>query len=319
MVSELNDLNLIEGDLLDKMLLAQRVGKFLRSDKEEKERLVIENVAHLLAKDLHNAVREMLAFEIRNCTLLNAELAETIATDIQSVSKPFLAETPTFTDDQLATLIPKLQNFAHVTLAKRKDIGEETVMALVTVADSEAVTFVVRNHDVSIPEKGMLTVMDRFPDQTTLMDYMSERTDLPVSIALDLIERISAVYKNALIQRYNVSEPVAEIVRKKSTAEVILDRLNKLEDGRVHGYVIDLHREGKISIDLILELGPNLSHQFLLSSIAVLTGNTVSEIRVILSLEDTKDFVRFCKGSGFTDHQSVKLLRLIKQVNESLS
>ena len=83
---------------LEKMMLAKKIGRFLTADQSDAERKGVEDAARVLVDDVSTQVREVLAFELRKCTILSHDIAEKIAKDIEQVAAPFLSLTTVFSD-----------------------------------------------------------------------------------------------------------------------------------------------------------------------------------------------------------------------------
>jgi hypothetical protein len=62
----------------------------------------IEGITWSLARDTNIQVRQKLALQLAECEVLPLDLAGEIASDIPSVSAPFIAKTKALTDEQLA-------------------------------------------------------------------------------------------------------------------------------------------------------------------------------------------------------------------------
>lgn len=315
MLISADELDLDNVSPLEKILLCQKVGQFLRGSHADDERMVVEAIAQMLAVDINESVREKLAFELRNCTQLDPDIAEIIARDIQQVAQPFLAETIVFSDEHLARLVPELQKFAHVTLAKRKDLGEQAVFALVSFAGDEAVTYVIRNSDIAIPGSGIGKIIDRFSAQRSMMNYLSQRGDIPLNLLDRLAGLIADAYRTAMISHYKMDAQLAGKLTSNAKFDSVWDKVIQATDTQIHGYALDLHHDGKLTPSLICDIGERGSYAFIVSAFSVISGRTRAEVKGIMSLYNPKDFVGLLRECHFGDEYGPVMLKLVKKYN----
>ena len=297
-MSKLNTVDVVNAATLEKVVLTQRVAGFLKDTQVEEKRAAIENVARMLAQDISVQVREALAFELRTCTSLPHDLAAKIASDVESVACPFLATTEAFTDIQLAGLVPHLEEYAHVTLARRNDIGPQTCMAIVSVGSDKSVSFIVRNDKITLHNKASSTVANRFGSSKTMMESLAQRSDLPLSVVEMIIDKVSDDCRRVLAQTYGVEAPIAEDVVQKSRNEAIWRQIEKASPEQIHAYVIDLRKGSRLTTDLIIELAGRGCLSFLESALALDAGLTLGAVRQALYGDDMQAFVGMMKEAG---------------------
>ncbi len=282
---------------LDKVVLAKKVGQGLCRKLDRDDRKAIEDVARSLASDISDEVRSVLAFELRICPSLSADIAENIAQDIDEIAIPFLETSCIFSDLELAELVPTLSEIKREAISKRPDIGGRTVDAILQVGGTSSVEYIVRNDNLSIGPKGAKAAMDRFGSNMNMMDHLSGRTDLPLSIMDDLIVRISDKCRAVLMRNYNIESTLATELADKSRAGGLWGRIKDATPAQIHGYVIDLKQSGSLSHKIILDIAARGSMAFLESAIASMAGVPRSEVKVAFTLTDPNTFVRILKAS----------------------
>ncbi len=306
--------DIVNAATLEKVVLSQRVGSFLKDDHTEEERTAIENVARLLAQDVAVQVREALAFELRTCKKLPHDIAAKLASDIESVSTPFLATTEVFSDTQLSGLVPHLEEYAHVTLARRHDIGPNTCHAIVTVGGEKSVSFIIRNDQVTLYENSCDTIVRRFSDNQLLMDQLSCRVDLPIAVVEKLTSIVSEEYYRLLVKTYDLAQEVAGELSEESQAAVIARQIENASPTQIHAYVIDLRKSGRLSHTLVLDMAKKGCLSFLESMLALEAGLTLGAVREALYSEDMGDYVRIMQEAGVSqfDAQEYRKIVLLK-------
>lgn len=300
---------------MERILLAKRVGKFLMAENKPEDRDAVLAVARKLASDISQQVREVLAFELRVSPDLPTDLAEKIACDIENVSSPFLEHTQALNDEQLIKLLPKLHNNAHITLARRNDLSPNLAHALVTHAAEPAVTYVVRNTDLKLKDETYSKVVERFPTNKSLMDFLSQRGDLPLNVVNMIIDMVSENCRKELIKEYAVDEGVAKKVTKTSSLDSLWTKVTTSTQQQVHGFVTDLKAQHRLDHKMVLEMAERGSRPFLESAIALFAGTTLSQVQEILKLKDPKTFVGLMNQAGIDSTFAPKYLAAIKKLN----
>lgn len=310
---EFSAVTLVDAVQLEKIVLAKRVGQFLVAEQAEEERATVENVARVLAQDVSPQVREVLAFELRKCSVLAHDLADKIARDVEMVSGPFLGETNVFTDKEWMRLVPALGEQALMTLARRSDLSETVSTAVATYGKEKSVTTLVRNDRLELPEKASGKVVDRFGDNVRMMDQLSARGDLPLSVVERIVNRVSAHCRDKLVEHYAVDQDVAGQIAEDNKIDALWEQLKTASPPQVHAFVTDLRNDRRLNYLLVVEIADRGSKTFLESSLALEAGLPLGRIREILTLEDPTAFVRLMQMANVSKAMAPRFLRLAKR------
>lgn len=306
--------NLVNADRLEKVVLAKRVSRFLASSgHEDADYEAVTNVARALAQDLSIQVRETLSFELRLCRNIPYDLAARIASDIESVSGPFVEATVAFTDSEWAGLVPHLADHAHAHLARRHDLGEQTIFALVSNGSEDIAARVMANREIRVSEQVCSKTIDRFASSDPVMQEMSRRDDLTLGIVERIIGLVAEEYKRILLANYSLPKRVVAEIVFKTQHETLWKRIAQAGPAQVHGYVVDLKREGRLSEVLTLEMVERGSFQFLGSALAVEAGVTLGEVRNVLEKGDLRDVLRLIHAAGFGKTSAQRICRVLKE------
>ena len=306
---------IMDADIQDKVALTHQVAGYLQRSEDQEKRATIENVARALAQDVAAEVRKSLAFELRNCPCIPHDLAARIASDIESVSGPFLAVTTVFSDRQFAGLIPHLEEHAHVTIAKREDLGEVTCDAVVTFGSEKSVSFLVRNKKAPLRESTLSNIIKRFPDRQELMNQTSVRSELPISIVKALMDKVSQQYRSLLEGQYGLSSDVVEVVLTSSLSKATWDVIANASEKQIHAYVKDLREQNRLTMDLIMDMLEKGCVAFLESALAFRAGLTLVKAREMLHAGDIPVFVALMQNAKIDKASAQMILETLKQQN----
>jgi len=307
----MNAVDIVNAATLEKVVLTQRVAGFLNDNHSEDERAAIENVARMLAQDISLQVREALAFELRTCKHLPHDLAAKIASDVESVASPFLSSTEVFSDVQLAGLVPHLADHAHVTLARRSDIGPQTCLAIVTVGTDKTVSFIIRNDQIKIQEDAVATVTQRFGMNRDMMDLLAKRSDLPISALEKIIKKVSSRCRAELMKSYNLDPAIAEELTRNAQIEAIWRQVEKASPAQVHAYVIDLRKASRVTTDMVMEIADRGCLLFLESVLALDAGLTLGTVRNALYSVDVTAYVSLMQRANISKAAAHEYYRII--------
>lgn len=306
-------MNLLDNKRMQKILLAQKVGKYLDGQHRPADRQAVEDVALILANDVSTQVRATLAYALRHTKHLSKALAEKLAKDVEEVSSDFLAETSVFTDDHLFQLIPVLEEHARSVLARRVDLGQQSVLALAQSGGETSALHLVLNKSARLTETGARAIASRFQRDRQLLDALSGRIDLPLSIVKDIIDHVSDRCRIDLISRYKIAPSIADLVTGVAKEESLWDRLNKSSPAQIHELAIDMKRSGKMDFSEVLLMAEKGSLTFLESALSVITAYTLQNVREILSLSNPKSFMAMVKKVGINQEDGLRVLKLAKR------
>lgn len=309
---DLSMASLVDSTRIEKILLAKKVGQFLAADQADVERRTVENVARVLAQDLSSQVRSVLAYELRRCRRLSRDLSRKIATDIEQVSGPFLQATNLFDDEALEKLIPELEDGVRAWIARRVDLSESVMQTLARSGEEGSLTALLRNDCLELPESACDIVIDRFGNNRRLMDHMGARSDLPLSVAERIIDKVSDHFRLLLVNHYYLDDGIAAELAGTSGYEVMWQQIRDATTAQIHAFVTDLRVNRRLTHQTVVEMASRGSIKFLESSLALQTGHTVDMVKQILTLSDIPSFVRLMKKAQVPDDLAPRYLGLIK-------
>lgn len=312
---ELSMASLVDSTRIEKIVLAKKVGQFLAADQADVERRTVENVARVLAQDISAQVRGVLAFELRRCDHISRDLANKIATDIEEVSGPFLQATQAFDEETFEKLIPELEDTVRAWIARREDLSDVLISALVTSGGEASMAALLRNDMIELPDTACSRIIDKFGSNRRLMDHMGARKDLNLVIAERIIEKVSDHFKRLLVDHYLLDDTTASRISKASAYDVMWQQIKNSTSAQIHAFVTDLKVNRRLTHQTIIEMARRGSMKFMESALALLTGKSVNSVKITLSLCQPADFVKLMKKAGVPDDMAPRYLGLVKAHN----
>jgi len=304
--------SLVNAIKIEKILLAKQVGQFLSRDQVDEERVAVENVARLLAGDISEKVRRVLAFELRHCNVLVPDLAEKIARDIKSVAVPFLSVTKAISDKTYLRLLPQLEDWAKAAVARRIDLSSLVSQALARMGDEHSVTTLVRNDSLQLSNKIVGIVVDRFGKNVRIMDHLSARSDLRAEAVDRLLDKVSHHCREPMLDKLETSDVSPDFEVYNFQLEALWEQLEEASEAQVHACVTELRNARHLNHLLAIEMAKKGCKAFLESTLALEAGLPIGEIKDILTLQDRGAFVRLMQMASVSNSDAPHFLQLAK-------
>lgn len=275
----------------------------------------IEEITWSLARDDKVGVREELAKKLCTCRHLPLELAEEIASDVESVATPFLAETDAFTDKQMANLVPFLKQHAISALAKRPDIKSQTIYAIAVTGGPQSATLLAVNKFIVMGANAARKIVERFEDNQYLLDMLALRLDLPIDVVHQIIDLVSSFARYKLTENYAIKGNVVAVKMNVRSTDWIVNQLKSADPGQVHSIVINMRQRGELYHFQALEVAEQGCFAFLESTLALEAGETLGYVREVFALKNTKEFVQLLQKAGINKNLGAAILHAVKQHN----
>ena len=196
-------------------------------------------------------------------------------------------------------------------MARRSDIGPNTCHAIVTVGDEKSVSFIIRNDQVTLYENSCDVVLRRFRSNQYMMDQLSCRIDLPLSIVEELTHRVSEEYCRLLIKTYDLDATTAVEVTEHSFSSVVATQIENASPAQIHAYVIDLRKTGRLTHVMVLDMAKQGCLNFLESMLALEAGLTLAAVREALYSEDMADYVRLMQQANVCQFDAKEYRKIV--------
>jgi uncharacterized protein (DUF2336 family) len=175
-----------------------RVGEVLASGVVGlEERMIAYAIIDRVLPEVEIEIRAELSRFLKNVPWLDHRLAERLANDVLEVAEPILAESLALSDDDLLSVIDR-HSIGHArSIAKRRQLSAALSSALIRTDDEVCVLRVASNDNAEIDVPSMHRLLDRFGESMPVVESVSQRSTLPLSI----VERLTAVVGGKVLQR----------------------------------------------------------------------------------------------------------------------
>jgi uncharacterized protein (DUF2336 family) len=281
--------------------IAQKVGHILAKQNGNVARNedALE-LAQLLAQDVAVSVREALSRELRNCSFLPKKLVTRLAEDIDQVSMPFLMVSRAMDDTLLEDLVRRSGEGVQEAIALREGLSEAVSYAISDVGSISAVRSLVGNDTVELSERSCNRVVDRFPEERSLMEKLAERADLPAAVVERIIFKISKRYGEHLSQKFGLATDYASYLVAMANRQVFSRTLEMAPLSEVRNYLVQLNEIKGLTSDVLLSYLQNANIKLFTMAVAVLLDRPYDAVEARLAPGDRKIVARLLEAAGFS-------------------
>lgn len=246
----------------------------------ERERQAALEVVELLAHDVARQVREALAAHLINCRLLPAQIARTLADDIESVALPILKFSEALRDEDLIAVIRAGNVNKQVAVAGRKTVSSIVAEALVDTENVSVVKTLLDNPGADIAERSLHKVIDTVGLDVLIQTSMVSRATLPLTVQERLISCVSEQLREHIVTHHGFSRELAEQLAQQGRERALAEAaLSESDPGAMDALAVQLHTEGKLTASIILRALCNGDLRFFESGMAQLAGLSLDTVR----------------------------------------
>ena len=280
--------------------IARKVGHILSSSDDVAEQEAALELAKILAEDVAVSVREALSSELKSCIFLPPELLSIVAKDIEQVSNPFLIASAAMNDRLLEEIVRSCGDSHQEAVARRIRISEAVSFAIADVGCRSAVDQLSGNETADMTERSYNRVIDRFPQDISLMEKLASRNDLPVEIVEKLVFKVSKQYGELLIGKFGISRDYSSYLVSLVNRKVFSKALEMSPQAEIENYLLQLHARQNLGSDVLLTYLQNNNLRLFTASLAVIKGQPYDKMEQLVARRDKKIVAQLLEGIGFS-------------------
>lgn len=280
--------------------IARKVGRILSSTDNTTEQKAAYELAKVLAEDVATSVREVLARELSSCIFLPKELVLIVAKDISQVSVPFLVASEAMDDEFLEEIVRSCSGSHQEGVAARKGLCEAVSFAISDVGSPGAVEKLSTNESAEMSARSFSRVIERFPEDSSLMEKLAFRADMPIEIIDKLVFKVSKQYGELLISKFGISYDYSSYLVSLANRQVFSQTLELSPQPEIHNYLSQLHARQSLGSDVLLMYLQNNNLRLFTTSLAVMMKQPYQKIQELVAKRDTKILARLLDNVGFS-------------------
>jgi len=233
---------------------AKHVGElFSSSSLTATERETALAILEELARDVEQEVRKSLAIHIAGCAILPPILARTIATDLETISIPFIQISPALSETDLVSIVRLGSAAKQVAVATRERVSGRVAKVLIATRSAAVVTALLRNGGAELSEPSYHMIMDGFASDTTVQGLLVERVALPLTVTERLIQVVSDGLRDRLIEKHALPPEIAtELLNQARERALFHSATSAPRAFNVEAFAIRLNSKGKLTPTLLM-------------------------------------------------------------------
>jgi uncharacterized protein (DUF2336 family) len=219
-------------------------------DLSGSQRKMAEDIFRLMVKDAEVRVREALAKQLKENSLVPHDVALALAKDVESVALPMLQFSEVLNDEDLIEIVKSQSQEKQVAVAGRSHVSPQLSDALVETHNESVVAKLVSNQGAEITENTLKRVVDEFGSSDMVGKNLVTRPNLPVTVAERLMLKVSENLRQALMNRQDMSPEMATNLLIQARELAVLGLAEA--DTDVLKLVDHLYRNGRLTPSIVL-------------------------------------------------------------------
>lgn len=280
--------------------IARKVGRILARQENGNGNEDALQLAQLLVEDVAVSVREALAKELRACSFLPLDLVSKLSQDIDQVSMPFLVASQAIDDAFLEEIVRSCGASAQQAIAQRPSLSEAVSFAISDVGSLGAVTSLIANDGAEISERSCSRVVERFPEERSLMEKLAERADLPPVVVERIIFKVSKRYGEYLSEKFGLATDYASYLVSMANRQVFSRTLEMAPLSEIDNYLKQLMAIDGLTSDVLLNYLQNGNVRLFTMAVAVRLDRPYEAVEGKLAQGDKKIVARLLEAAGFS-------------------
>ena len=160
---------------------------FLYSNLDPAQKTDALSVLTSLLDDASPLVRRAMAEAFAGAREAPHHIVLALADDQASIAAIVLARSPVLAEAELIDCAATADAVAQAAIAGRPDLTSPVAAALAEIAGADALVELARNNALTLPGFSIQRMIERHGDRAELREALLRRSDLPVSVRIDLV------------------------------------------------------------------------------------------------------------------------------------
>ena len=303
--------------------LAHKLGRLLpdiSSDQQDKLSKMTLDILDTLARDQISDVRAIVSDEIKHARNVPKNVVRRLAMDAErAVSAPVIEYSPLLSDRDLLEIVALgIESGAMTSVARRKDLPEEVVDAIIESGDEEAIPTLLQNKSAKISDKTIDLIAVEAEGREEWHPPLIDRGNLPVRTVRRIASFVSAALFERLIQNNDVEESDVEEMRMEVRKRIDTDELLETQEDKARDKAMvraeKLHKEGKLDESVVMKAVDLSDTHFTRYAMSHMSGLPSEIVAKMLGSGSGKAVTSLCWKSGMSMRAAVNLQRKVAKI-----
>ncbi len=226
---------------------------FSSAELTEGERKIAEDIFRMMLKDAAVRVRQALSESLKDNPELPADVAVSLAQDVDEVAIPMIESSSVLTDEELINIVCTKGAGAQKAVASRVSVSEEVADVLADTENVDVVAALVGNEGARITEGTFGKVLDKFGDLDQVKEPIAFRAALPIGVAERLVTLVSEKLRDHIMTSHEISASTAADLLLESREKATVSLLEGGQEAATVQQLVDqLYDHGRLTSTLML-------------------------------------------------------------------
>ncbi len=199
-------------------VIAGKVAGMIDASLSERERALAAEILRRFVRDEIEQVRLAVAKAVAASPYLPADVARTLAEDVERVALPVLEFSPVLSEQDLVQLVKKSTPAKAEAIASRASVPAAVAEAVIETGHRSAIARLINNGGADLSETSLRIAVERHGDDDAVGRALVLRANLPQSVRA-AIERAAQAHVGSYLRRYlNLPEQVIVDGLEQATA-----------------------------------------------------------------------------------------------------
>ena len=269
-----------------------------------------------LALDEVLKIRKALSSALKDYAHTPPKVAGQLARDIErEVSAPILKLCAALSDEDILDILSQHPaNWAIEAIAGRESVSADVSQAVIATEHVPAGEILLENKGAEITEQLLEEIITKSRQFPEWQKPLACHKHLPADMAKELAGFAQDAVKNLLCERGDFDEDTLEEISEafKRRMDYADEQEREKEDPLEHAK--RLHKESRLDEDVITDALAMRDREFVLASLALLTGYKLEEINKIFDLRAPKPIVAIAWKAGLSVRTALKFQQELGKV-----
>ncbi len=276
--------------------------QFNQTELSDSERSIAVEIVRHLMRDAEIRVRKALSEHLSENPEVPHDVALRLAEDEREVAAPMLEMSDVLTEEDLLKIVRSKGADHQVAIAQRKSVSSAVADALVDSKNEDVVATLMSNEGADIAEPTFHKVIDTFGDNERINRSMVERSQIPISVAEQLVHLVSDSLREHLVTHHELpSDMAADLVlqsRERATVSLLKGGKGPMDSIEL---VEHLHSNHRLTSTIILRALCTGDLDFFEAALARLANIPISSAHVLIQDHGKSGFDRLYEKCDLPD------------------
>ncbi len=310
-------------DLEVRKELAHKLGRLLpdiSTNQQDKLSRMALDILDTLAHDQIRDVRAIVSDQIKHAQNVPRSIVRQLAQDAETVvSAPVLEYSPLLSDRDLLEIVALgIESVAITSIARRKDLTEEVVDAIIESEDDNAIPALLQNESAEISDTTIDLIAIEAENHVEWHPTLVDRGSLPVRTVRRIASFVSAALFERLIDKNDVAEADVAEMRMEVRKRIDSDELLETNDDKARSTAMmraeQLHKEGKLNEAILMQAVDQSDTHFACYAMSYMSGLPSEIVTKMLGSGSGKAVTSLCWEAGISMRAAVKIQRNVAKV-----